>query len=51
MNLVAFVTVIGGEGKKLDGPAMIDVSKKEVLDQYIGWEPEVLNLLDVSSLA
>jgi len=45
VNIVAFVTVPGGEGKELNGPAMVDVTKQEVLDQYIGWEPEVRNLL------
>lgn len=50
VNIVAFITVPGGEGKQLEGPAMIDVAKQEVLDQYEGWEPEVLNLLSVCLL-
>lgn len=47
MNLIGFVTILGGEGKKLEGPAMIDVPKKEVLDHFNGWEPEVLELFGV----
>ncbi|KAL5492945.1 hypothetical protein ACEPAI_4393 [Sanghuangporus weigelae] len=45
VNLVPFVTVPGADGEELDGPAVVDVSKQEMLDQYKGWEPEVLNLL------
>ncbi|KAH8119851.1 hypothetical protein DFH11DRAFT_11993 [Phellopilus nigrolimitatus] len=46
VNLVAFVTVPGGDGKDLDGPAVVDVSKQEMLECYKGWEPEVQQLLD-----
>ncbi|KAL5530919.1 hypothetical protein ACEPAG_3795 [Sanghuangporus baumii] len=45
VNLVPFVTIPGADGEELDGPAVVDVSKQEMLDQYKGWEPEVLNLL------
>ena len=45
---MAFVTVLGGEGQKLEGPAVIDVEKKEMIEQYHGWEPELLALLEVS---
>ncbi|EJC99781.1 FAD/NAD-binding domain-containing protein [Fomitiporia mediterranea MF3/22] len=48
VNLVPFVTVPSGEGKQLDGPAVVDVTKQEMLDQYKGWEPEVYSLLDSS---
>ena len=37
------------EGKKLEGPAVIDVEKRELTKQYSGWEPELIALLDVSS--
>lgn len=48
INIVAFVTVPGGEGTDHPGPAMIEVPKQEMLDQYEGWEPDLLTLLDVS---
>ena len=48
MNFIAFVTVAGGEGTQLEGPAMVDVEKEEVTKQFAAWEPEALNLLDVS---
>lgn len=48
VNLIAFVTIAGGEGQKLDGPAVVDVAREEVLEAYRGWEPEVQVLLKVS---
>ncbi|EJC99819.1 FAD/NAD-binding domain-containing protein [Fomitiporia mediterranea MF3/22] len=48
VNIVAFITVPGGEGKQFDGPAVVDVTKQEMLDQYKGWEPEIHSLLNCS---
>ena len=42
-----FVTASDDEGKPYDGPAVIDVSKQEMVDEYKGWEPELLQLLEV----
>ena len=50
VNLVAFVTIPGGEGQELKGPAVIDVPKDEVLEYYKGWEPAMEQLLDVSGV-
>lgn len=47
VNLVAFVTVPGGDGKRLEVPAVVDVPQKEMLDHYEGWEPEVFEMLNV----
>ena len=47
INIVAFVTVPGGEGTEHPEPAMIDVTKQEMLDQYKVWEPDLITLLDV----
>ena len=44
---MAFVTIPGGEGTEHDGPAMVDVTKQEMLDQYKRWEPDLITLLDV----
>ena len=50
MNLVAFVTIPGGEGQELKGPAVMDVPTDEVLEYYKGWEPAMEQLLDVSGV-
>ena len=47
VNIVAFVTIPGGEGKILEGPPMQDVTKQEMIDQYPNWEPDVITLLEV----
>lgn len=49
INIVAFVTIPEGEGKEYGGPVVIDVPKKEILDQYKGWETDLLTLLNVRS--
>ncbi|THH03798.1 hypothetical protein EW145_g5997 [Phellinidium pouzarii] len=46
VNLVAFVTIPVGDERDLDGPAVTDVSKQEMTEQYKGWEPEVQTLLN-----
>ncbi|KAL5498529.1 hypothetical protein ACEPAH_1883 [Sanghuangporus vaninii] len=46
VNIVPFVTAANDEGKPYDGPAVVDVSKQEMIDEYRGWEPELLQLLE-----
>ncbi|KAI0643646.1 FAD/NAD-P-binding domain-containing protein [Trametes meyenii] len=41
LNLAAIVMYPGQEGTIYEGPWTADVSKEEVLQNYIGWEPEV----------
>ncbi|KAI5117644.1 hypothetical protein M0805_001300 [Coniferiporia weirii] len=46
VNVIGFVTIPGGDGSELPGPAVIDVPKQEMVDQFNGWEPEIQALLD-----
>jgi salicylate hydroxylase len=45
LNVIAFYTVINGEGTKYQDKWFADVPTQEVVDCYKGWEPEVLALL------
>ncbi|KAL5514209.1 hypothetical protein ACEPAG_2297 [Sanghuangporus baumii] len=46
INIVPFVTAADDEGKPYEGPAVVDVSKQEMINEYRGWEPEILQLLE-----
>ncbi|OCB85076.1 FAD/NAD-binding domain-containing protein [Sanghuangporus baumii] len=46
VNIVPFVTAADAEGKPYDGPTVVDVSKQKLIDEYRGWEPELLQLLE-----
>ena len=50
MNLVPFVTISETDGVPLPGPAVVDVSKEEVLGHFSGWEPEARVLLEVTRI-
>lgn len=50
INLVIFITIPDGEDTLLDGPAVVDATKEEVLEHYKGWEPEIQSLLNVRPL-
>ncbi|KAL6299978.1 hypothetical protein BKA93DRAFT_819684 [Sparassis latifolia] len=45
VNVVAFCTVPGAEGTIYNEKWVQDVSKEEVVEKYVGWEPEVQDLL------
>ncbi|KAF8882257.1 salicylate hydroxylase [Infundibulicybe gibba] len=45
INVVAFISQPSKEGTILNGPAVTDVTKEEVLSAYTGWEEEVHTLL------
>lgn len=47
VNLIGFVTV-ADDGSQLEGEAVVDVPKQEMLDHYVGWEPQAIALLNVS---
>lgn len=47
VNIVALVTA-DDEGTDVPGPDVVFVPKEEVLDHFVGWEPEVQILLKVS---
>lgn len=49
VNIVAFVTTPEGEGTKYEGEWMREASKQEVMDAYAGWEPLVMQLIEVRS--
>jgi len=46
INVLGFVTVPEGEGAKLEGPSVKDVSRDEMTENYIStWEPEIRQLM------
>lgn len=47
VNIVAFVTKPEGEGTKYEGEWMRESSKQEVQEAYAGWEPLVMQLIEV----
>lgn len=49
INIVAFTSKSENEGKPIPDPEIRDVTKKEVLNSFSGWEEEVIQLLDVST--
>ncbi|KAK7460590.1 hypothetical protein VKT23_009311 [Stygiomarasmius scandens] len=46
INVVAFTSQVDNEGKPLDGPTVRECTIEEVLEEYRGWEPEVIELLE-----
>lgn len=42
-----YYTIKGAEGSKYEGKWIQDVSKREVVDALVGWEPAVQQLLEV----
>ena len=47
VNVVALASDLAREGTVYDGPWVSPCSKEELLACYVGWEPEVKELLDV----
>lgn len=49
VNIVAFCSKPEQEGKPFPGEPVQEASREEVLQQFSGWEDEVVKLLEVSS--
>jgi len=47
INVGAFCTKLSDVGKALEGPTVRDASQQEMLEEFKGWEDEVINLLKV----
>ena len=47
VNVITFASDLAMEGASYHAPWVVDVSKAELLACYAGWEPEVVELLDV----
>ena len=47
INLIGFVTILGGENTIYEGPAVKPVTKEEMVGHFKGWEPEAESLMDV----
>ncbi|GBE78862.1 6-methylsalicylic acid decarboxylase atA [Sparassis crispa] len=45
VNVVALYTIPGAEGKTYHEEWVQNVSKEEIVEKYVGWEPEVQELL------
>ena len=45
------VLIPDGEGKRHDGPTVIEASKQDLVDIYKGWEKEVQDLIHVSTVS
>ena len=46
INFAAMVLIPDGEGKRHDGPTVIEASKQDLVDIYKGWEKEVVTRRD-----
>lgn len=48
--MVGFVFYPEGEGETYDAPWVIECDGPEVARHYVGWEPEVVDLIKVCAL-
>jgi len=46
VNVVAMKSEPERDGTKYDGPWVVDCTREELLENYAGWEPEVLEMLN-----
>ncbi|RPD61069.1 FAD/NAD-P-binding domain-containing protein [Lentinus tigrinus ALCF2SS1-6] len=46
LNFVAICRVPGGEGTPYPSKWVVDVSREEVVSKFVGWEPEVQQMLE-----
>lgn len=50
VNIVGFRTDTSKEGTVYDGPWVEDCTKEEVSQHFVGWEPEVQEIMEVCVL-
>ena len=47
INLALFVSAPNEEGSEYPHNAIKQATKQEILDQFVGWEPEFIQALEV----
>jgi len=47
LNALPFFTEVGREGTKLDEPEVVQVKPEEVSTKFVGWEDEVMTIVQV----